>query len=117
MKDYTHFACFRSVWSLTVGADWQAAAEEHYCIEAGGLPSALNVPGDRDFVLEIKAHLLAELAAPRARLQDLLAQTDAMERDVVRRLDDAAIAAASRNIEFGPHDGIAKDILMEGEFA
>lgn len=84
MKDYTHFDAFRRVWSMIVGDDWQAAAEEHYGIEEGALPEVLNVPGDRGFVLGVKSHLLAELAAHRARLQALLAETDAMERDISR---------------------------------
>lgn len=114
-REYTHWACFRRVWQMTVGEGWQAAAEEHYCIEPGALEEVVNVPAEEDLVLKLQSHLLAELDAHRARLRSLLEQTDVMQSEIISKMDDAATAARSRDL-VGGRDDIVASILMEGEF-
>ena len=117
MTDYTHWDCFRRVWKFTFGENWRAAAEARYGLETSTLEEVINVPAEEDIVRKMKADLLAELDAHKAYLRSLIANAEAMEREVAYDMDDAACAAASRHLAFEPHELFVREILMEGEFA
>lgn len=114
-REYTHWTMFRRVWQFIDGDGWRAEAEKHYGLEAGTI-EVINTALDLQVVRNLKDDLLDDLAAHRARLLEQLAQTDAMTSEVASRMSDAICATASRSIAFEPHQTVAREILLEGEF-